>query len=95
MPSESTSPDDRSSHVDATPPRPSPPSDVSTQETRDSTNASDSTATPPVLQEVPRNGMTASTIRAITDDDRPIPVWQVADHEKESEGAPTRTMARP
>ncbi|EJK77226.1 hypothetical protein THAOC_00955, partial [Thalassiosira oceanica] len=87
MASESTSPDDDRSHVDATvspPPRPSPPS-VSTQETGGSSDIGDSTATPPV-QEVPENGMTASTIRAITDDDRPIPVWQVADHEKESEG---------
>ncbi|EJK68227.1 hypothetical protein THAOC_10614, partial [Thalassiosira oceanica] len=90
MPSESTSPDDRSSHVDATPPRPSvsprpsPPGDVPSQE-RGSTNASDSTTTPQV-QEVPRNGTTASTIRAINDDDPPIPVWQVADHEKGSEG---------
>ncbi|EJK55234.1 hypothetical protein THAOC_25051, partial [Thalassiosira oceanica] len=85
MSSESTSPDDRGP-VDATvSPRPSPPGDVSTQEIVGSTNASDSAASP-LVQEVPRNGTTASTIRAINDDDPPIPVGQVADHEKETKG---------
>ncbi|EJK47683.1 hypothetical protein THAOC_33579, partial [Thalassiosira oceanica] len=89
--SSESSPDDHGHvAVDATvspisPTPPSPPSDVATQETGGSTNSTNASATPPV-QEVPENGMTASTIRAINDDDRPIPVWQVADHEKESEG---------
>jgi len=38
------------------------------------------------VQEVPENGMTASTIRAINDDDPPIPVWQVNDYEKDTKG---------
>ncbi|EJK56451.1 hypothetical protein THAOC_23666 [Thalassiosira oceanica] len=86
MSSESTSPDDHGK-VDATvsPPRPSPPGDVTTQEIGGSTNASDSAASP-LVQEVPRNGMTASTIRAINDDDPPIPVWQVNDYEKDTKG---------
>ncbi|EJK59793.1 hypothetical protein THAOC_19945 [Thalassiosira oceanica] len=91
MSSESTSPDDHD-HVDVTvsPPQPSPPGDVSSQEIGGSTNASGSTTTAttpsPLQQEAPRNGTTASTIRAINDDDPPIPVWQVADHEKETNG---------
>ncbi|EJK77743.1 hypothetical protein THAOC_00404, partial [Thalassiosira oceanica] len=85
MSSESTSPDDRG-HVDATvPPRPSPPGDVTTQEIGDSTNASDSAASP-LVQEAPRNGTTASTICAINNNDSPIPVGQVAGHEKETNG---------
>ncbi|EJK53055.1 hypothetical protein THAOC_27576 [Thalassiosira oceanica] len=78
MSSESTSPDDHD-HVDATvsPPRPSPPGDVSSQEIGGSTNASGSTTTAttpsPLQQEAPRNGTTASTIRAINDDDPPTP----------------------
>ncbi|EJK64650.1 hypothetical protein THAOC_14593 [Thalassiosira oceanica] len=89
MASESTSPEDGHGHADGTasPPRPPfAPRGVSAQETGGGTNAGDSTATP-LLQEVPQNGATASTIRAIPDDDDPpIPVWQVADHEKESKG---------
>lgn len=66
--------------------RSSPTSNVSTQEIRGSINASDSTTTTPPVQEVPRNGMMAPIIRAINDDDAPVPVWHVADHEKGSEG---------
>ncbi|EJK55916.1 hypothetical protein THAOC_24292, partial [Thalassiosira oceanica] len=87
MSSESTSTDDHG-NVDATvsPPRPSPPGDVSSQEIVGSRNASDSTTTPLEQQEAPRNGTTASKIRAINNDDPPIPVGQVASHEKETKG---------
>ncbi|EJK49284.1 hypothetical protein THAOC_31861 [Thalassiosira oceanica] len=62
-------------------PRPSPPSNVSVQRTGDSTNdVADG------MQEVPQGGMlSAPTIRALTDDNPPIPVWHVVDHEKETE----------
>ncbi|EJK44679.1 hypothetical protein THAOC_36765 [Thalassiosira oceanica] len=86
MASESTSPEDDHGHADGTASRTFAPSGVSAQVTGGGTNAGDRTATP-LLQEVPRNGATASTIRAIPDDDDPpIPVWQVADHEKEWKG---------
>lgn len=55
---------------------------MSAQETTGgSTNVDDSTA-----EEVPQDGM-ATTIPAFEDDDPPpIPLWQVVDHEKETQG---------
>jgi len=80
MASESASPNDCLDMDASGLPRPSPPSNVSVQRTGDSTNdVADG------MQEVPQGGMSAPTIRALTDDDPPIPVWHVVDHEKETE----------
>ncbi|EJK50379.1 hypothetical protein THAOC_30662 [Thalassiosira oceanica] len=62
------------------------PRERAAQETRGSTNVGDSTAAPMVQEEVTQGGTTASTIRAINDDDPPISLLQVADHENETEG---------
>ncbi|EJK49938.1 hypothetical protein THAOC_31142, partial [Thalassiosira oceanica] len=68
------------------PPRPSSPNnDVSAQRSGDSTNDAADVATQTV-QEVPQGGMSAPTIRGSTDDDHPIPVRHVVDHEEEIEG---------
>ncbi|EJK57642.1 hypothetical protein THAOC_22290, partial [Thalassiosira oceanica] len=85
MASESASPDD---NADATALPQRPPSNVSAgsaQETAGGTDGTDvghSTAVPDGL----RDGMTASTVRASNDDGLPIPVRQVVDHGRESEG---------
>ena len=58
------------------------------QETGDiaSVGVNSTVAAPLVVRPVPQDGMPASTIRAFEDDDPPIPLWQIADREKESEG---------
>ena len=71
------------------PQRPSPPSNVSpagsAQETGSGTGVYRSTAAP-LEREAPRHGMAASTVRALTDDDPPLPLLHVVDHEKETDG---------
>ncbi|EJK75830.1 hypothetical protein THAOC_02436, partial [Thalassiosira oceanica] len=52
------------------------------QETRGSTNVSNSAVATMVQEDVVQGGNTASTICALNDDDPPIPVWHVVDHEK-------------
>ena len=76
--------------ADATglPPRPSSPSNVSAgsdKETGEGTGVDRGTAAPPA-QDAPRHGMAAATVRALPDDDPPLPLLHVVDHEKESEG---------
>ncbi|EJK60298.1 hypothetical protein THAOC_19371, partial [Thalassiosira oceanica] len=53
------------------------------QETRGGTNVGDMTAAPIVQEEVIQGSVMVSTIRAMSDDDPPIPVWQDADYESE------------
>ncbi|EJK62036.1 hypothetical protein THAOC_17369, partial [Thalassiosira oceanica] len=90
MASESASPDDYMD-MDATdlPPWPSSRSDVpagSAQETVGGTDVDHSTAAP-LVQDTPQHGLTASTVRAaLNDDDPPIPLLYVIDHEKATEG---------
>ncbi|EJK76194.1 hypothetical protein THAOC_02059, partial [Thalassiosira oceanica] len=89
MASESASPDDYMD-MDATdlPPWPSSRSDVpagSAKETVGSTDVDHSTAAL-LVQDTPQHGVTASTVRALNDDDPPIPLLHVIDHEKATEG---------
>ncbi|EJK47894.1 hypothetical protein THAOC_33353, partial [Thalassiosira oceanica] len=86
MTSESACPDDYMD-IDATgsPPRPSPPTTRQPHETGVSANVDDSAAVPPV-QEPSQGVPPASTIRAIDDDDPPIPLLHVVVPGKESEG---------
>ena len=77
--------------ADATglPPRPSPPINVSAGSARETGGRADvdrSTAAPPV-QEAPRHGMVAATVRVLDDDDPPLPLLHVVDHEKQTDGA--------
>ena len=78
----------------ALPPRPSRPGNVSAgsaEETGSRTDVDRSTAAP-LVRDAPQRGMTtASTIRALGDDGPPVPLLHVVDHEKETEGAPTRS----
>ena len=89
MASESASPDDYMD-MNATGLPPRPWADVSAQDegTGGSTNVVDSTVAPLLLvQSAPQHGgMQTSSIRALNDDDPPIPVLQIVDHEKETEG---------
>ncbi|EJK48938.1 hypothetical protein THAOC_32225 [Thalassiosira oceanica] len=89
MTSEKASPDDYVDRDAALPQRPSPPSDVSAgsaQETGGGTDVDHSTAAP-LLQNTTQHGVTASTVRvALNDDDTPIPLLYVVDHEKAAEG---------
>mmetsp|Transcript_12486 Transcript_12486/g.27126 ORF Transcript_12486/g.27126 Transcript_12486/m.27126 type:complete len:485 (+) Transcript_12486:97-1551(+) len=59
---------------------------VSAQRTEDSTDdVADGIIATPMVQVAPQGGMSAPTIRALTDDDPPIPVLHVVDREKETE----------
>ena len=68
------------------PQRPSPPNNnVGTQDAGDHTNVNDFAAAP-LVPGVHRDGMVASSVRALDDDDPPLPLLHVVDHEKETEG---------
>ena len=84
MATETASPDDYMD-IDATdlPTWSSPPSNVSAQETGGGTDVIHSTASP---QDTPQHSTTASTVRALNDDDPPFPLMHVVDHENETEG---------
>ncbi|EJK58961.1 hypothetical protein THAOC_20872 [Thalassiosira oceanica] len=64
------------------PPRPSPPNNMPAPQ---ETDVADGIVATPMVQEVPPGDMSAPTIRALTDDEPPIPVWHVVDHEKVTE----------
>ena len=84
---DSPSPDDGVAAMDV-PPRPSPPINVSAgsaQETGSGTDVDRGSAAPPV-QDTPRHGTAAATVRALYDDDPPLPLLHVVDPDKETEG---------
>ncbi|EJK68499.1 hypothetical protein THAOC_10311 [Thalassiosira oceanica] len=88
MASESASPDDYMD-MDATdlPPWPSSPNDVpagSAQETGGGTDVDHSTAAL-LVQDTPQHGLTASTVRALNDDDPPMPLLHAIGLEKATE----------
>ncbi|EJK70047.1 hypothetical protein THAOC_08631, partial [Thalassiosira oceanica] len=83
---ESACPDDYMDMDTTGAPRPPRPNSVSTQdeETGGTTDVREGTAAP--VQEVPRDGTSASTIRSLNDDGPPIPLLHVVNPEKETEG---------
>ena len=88
MASESSAGSGNDADATGLPPRPSSPSNVSAgsdKETGEGTGVDRGTAAPPA-QDAPRHGMAAATVRALPDDDPPLPLLHVVDHEKESEG---------
>ena len=89
MASESSAGSGNDADATGLPPRPSSPSNVSAgsdKETGEGTGVDRGTAAPPA-QDAPRHGMAAATVRALPDDDPPLPLLHVVDHEKETDGA--------
>ena len=85
MASESSASPGDDAGATGSPPRPPPPSNVSAEVTGGRTDV-DCGAAPLVQDDNLRHGMTAASIRALDDDDPPLPLLHIVDHKKESEG---------